>query len=473
MDAAIAPELPHTLEWLNLPAPLRLGALRGRVCLLAFVNLGSAWSQQRLRDLSQLQDRHGDRLQVVAVHAPRFEHERDPRRVHRRLGRQAPNFPVAHDLDWAAWQHFGLEAWPTVLLLDGDGQLRGRFVGASGMQELEARTLALLDGMAAREPAEAPALRRASDPAMPLRHPTGIAVNAGYLYVADSGRHRVLECDHAGRVLRQFGSGGADLLDGPPELAAFQRPQGLCLLRGALYVADRGNHAVRRIDLRSGDVTTVLGSGRAGVPEPGAVTDPRAVSLDQPSAVTLAGETLLVACSGDNRVWRYHLGRHVLSLAAGSGALAVRDGAGPEAAFAEPVALAAVQQRVYVCDGAGSAIRMLDERTGQVTTLVGVDAWEHGRADGARHDARLQDPQAIALDPDAPVLWVADAGNDLLRTLRLGGGELATWALPQRLHNPGGLAVAAGAVWIADTDAHAILRLDIRSGALQHVPVGE
>ncbi|MGN6512698.1 MAG: thioredoxin-like domain-containing protein [Lysobacteraceae bacterium] len=473
MDTAIAPELPHTLEWLNLPTPLRLGALRGRVCLLAFVNLGSAWSQQRLRDLAQLQARHGDRLQVVAVHAPRFEHERDARRAHRRLGLQALNFPVAHDADWAAWQHFGVEAWPTVLLLDGDGQLRGRFVGASGVHELEARAMALLEGLETPDPGEAPILRRASEPAMPLRHPTGLAVNPGYLYVADSGHHRVLECDHAGRVLRQFGSGGADLLDGPAELAAFDRPHGLCLLRGALYVADSGNHAVRRIDLRSGEVATVLGCGRPGVPEPGAIADPRAVPLDQPRAVALAGETLLVACTGDNRVWRYHLGRHVLSLAAGSGALAVRDGAGEEAAFAEPVALAAVQQRVYVCDGAGSAIRMLDERTGQVTTLVGLDAWQHGRADGARHDARLQDPQAIALDPEAPVLWIADAGNDLLRTLRLGGGELATWALPQRLHNPGGIAVAEGAVWIADTDAHAVLRLDTRSGALQRVPVGE
>ena len=89
---------------------------------------------------------------------------------------------------------------------------------------------------------------------------------------------------------------------------------------------------------------------------------------------------------------------------------------------------------MYVCDGAGSAIRTLNERTGQVSTLVGHDPWQHGRTDGARHDARLQDPQAVALDPDAPLLWIADTGNDALRTLRLGGGELATWSLPQRLH---------------------------------------
>jgi sugar lactone lactonase YvrE len=279
--------------------------------------------------------------------------------------------------------------------------------------------------------------------------------------------------DQAGRVLRQFGSGGAGFIDGPPELAAFNRPDGLCLERGTLYVVDGGNHAVRRIDLRSGDVATLCGAGRPGDPVEGTIEDPRAVTLDQPRAVALAGDALLIACCGDNRIWKYDLGKHGLALMAGSGALAVTDGTGAEAAFAEPLALAAVQQRVYVCEGAGSAIRTLNVRNRQVTTLVGQDPWNYGRTDGARSDARLQDPQAIALDPDAPLLWIADGGNDQLRSLRLGGGELATYVLPQRLHNPCGLAVAGGVVWIADTDAHAVLRLDTHSGALHHVPIGE
>ena len=266
---------------------------------------------------------------------------------------------------------------------------------------------------------------------------------------------------------------GPGFIDGPAELAAFSRPHGLCLQRDLLYVADSGNHAVRRIHLRTGDVETLLGTGRPGTPVEGPVPGPRAVALDQPRAVAVSGDVLLVACCGDNRIWHFDLGKDRLSLAAGSGALGIHDGTGAEAAFAEPVALAAVQQRAYICDGAGSAIRTLDLRKRQVSTLVGQDPWNYGRTDGVRSAARLQDPQAIALDPGAPVLWIADAGNDLLRTLRLGGGELATYALPQRLHGPGGLAVTEGVVWIADTDAHAVLRLDVHTGALQHVPVGE
>src|SRR3546814_18422211 len=94
------------------------------------------------------------------------------------------------------------------------------------------------------------------------------------------------------------------------------------------------------------------------------------------------------------------------------------------------------------------SIRSVNERSGQVTTLLGQDTWNFGKADGARVEARLQQPQASALDPDAPVLWIADRGNDALRKLRLGAGELATFELRQPLLAPAGPASAARVVWV-------------------------
>jgi DNA-binding beta-propeller fold protein YncE len=474
MDAAIAPEFPASLEWLNLSSPLRMSQLRGKVCALAFVNAGSAWSLQRLNDLAHLRKRHGDRLNVVAIHVPKFEHERDARRIGRRFNRLKYEFPLAHDPDWTLWQQYGIEAWPTVVLIDGNGQVREHIIGDGAIRDLDARVGKLGDELVpqARNP-DPIEMRRIGEPTLPLSFPMGLAMAGNYLYVADSGHHRILECDLGGRLLRQFGSGGAGFIDGPMELAAFNRPHGICVQHDLLYVADAGNHAVRRIKLRTGDIDTVCGAGRSGAPVPGPVHDPRAVELDQPRAVALSGDRLFIATTGDNRVWSYDLGNPGISLLAGSGALDVVDGQGAEAAFAEPVALSAVQQVVYVCDGAGSAIRSINARSGQVSTLVGQDAWHSGMADGKRVDARLQQPQAIALDPDAPVLWIADSGNDALRCLRLGGGELSSFQLPQRLHSPAGLLVAAGAVWIADTDGHAVLRLDPRNGTLRHLPIGE
>src|SRR5690606_22843141 len=174
------------------------------------------------------------------------------------------------------------------------------------------------------------------------------------------------------------------------------------------------------------------GAGRSGTPREGAVADPRSIALDQPRAVALSGSSLFIATTGDNRIWKYDLGAPGIQLLAGSGRLAVTDGTGVGASFAEPVALAAVQQAPYVCDGAGAPMRGVNLRSGGVAALVGEDQWQVGNADGARTDARLQQPQAIALDPDLPVLWIADGGNDSLRCLRLGGGQLSTIDLPQR-----------------------------------------
>ena len=474
MEAAPAPEFPPGLEWLNTTGPLRMSQLLGRVSALAFVSAGSAWCTQTLVDLGHLRNRYPDRLNVVAVNVPRFDHERDPRRAGKRLARHRFQFPIAHDADWVLWQHLGIEAWPTVVLVDADGRVRERFVGDGQLREIDAAISRLLGETTPRSlNAERIELRRGGEPMLPLRFPVGLAVSGGYLYVADSGHHRVLECDLSGRVLRQFGSGGSGFIDGPMELAAFNRPQGLCIERDTLYVADTGNHAVRRIQLRGGDVGTVVGAGRPGTPREGPVTDPRMVALDQPRAVSLSAGHLFIATAGDNRVWRFDLGAPAMSLVAGSGRLGVVEGKGETVSFAEPCSLASVQQAIYVCDAAGSAIRLANARTGQVTTVLGQDPWTHGNTDGPRTDARLQQPQAIALDPAAPVLWIADSGNDTLRSLRLGGGELTTVELPQRLHAPCGLAVAEGVVWIADTDAHAVLRYDTRDGSLKHVPIGE
>lgn len=475
MDTTPAPEFPASLEWLNLAKPLRMTQLRGKITALAFVNAGSAWCQQRLADLATLRKRHAESLHVVAIHVPRFDHERDPRRALKRLHRLPLDFPIAHDADWVMWQHYGVDAWPTVVLLDGEGRIRDRVVGDTPVRDLDAQVSKLhaeaVPQSANPDPIE---LRRNHEPDLPLRFPMGIVANAQYIYVVDSGHHRVLECTPTGRIHRQFGSGGPGFIDGPMELAAFQNPQGVCLQRDALYVADTGNHAVRRIKLSTGDVDTLVGAGRHGAPVEGVVHDPRSVALDQPRAVAVSPSNLVcIATAGDNRIWAYDLGERSLRLLAGSGAMDMIDGEGPAAAFVGPSALSVVQQILYVCDEAGSAIRSVHLRTRQVTTLVGQGAWRFGNVEGSRTDALLQQPQAIALDGTAPVLWIADSGNDQLRTLRLGGGEVSTISLPQRLHGPAGLAVLNGVVWIADTDAHAVLRFDTGDGSLRQIPIGE
>ncbi len=84
------------------------------------------------------------------------------------------------------------------------------------------------------------------------------------LFIADSGHDRVLITNLDGQIQQSIGSGKPGLLDGTAE-SAFTEPQGMALAPDGrtLYVADRANHALRAIDLGSGHVTTVAGTGEA------------------------------------------------------------------------------------------------------------------------------------------------------------------------------------------------------------------
>ncbi len=471
MNAQPAMDLPKSGIWLNA-APSTLQDHAGRPLVLAFVNAASVWCVQRLLEVLQWQARNPGRLQLLVVQVPRFDFEREPQPALKLLRRHGVTAPILLDAQWEAWRRFGIEAWPTLLLLDAQGQERERLVGAAG--DLERSLSALCEGLAQpRDEDLRPVAETNVEPRLPLRFPAGLAASADRLYVADTGHHRILECTHGGRVLRQFGVGSADLVNGPAADCAFNRPHGLALEREMLYVADTGNHAVRRIHLPSGQVDTLCGTGRAGDPVAGVLSQPWDSPLNHPLDIAIADNQLHIAMAGDNHVWSYDLGIRSLRWRAGAGAVEVRDGGGHLAAFAQPCSVVAVQQVLYVCDALGSAIRSVQLRGDVVQTLVGQGPWEFGNADGSRARAHLQYPQAIAMGSESPLLWIADAGNGCLRMLRLGGGDLTTVNLPRRLHGPAALAVAAGAVWIAETDAHAILRFDPVSGELGHVPIEE
>lgn len=471
MNVQPVQDLPEFAHWLNAPATT-LAELQGRPVVLAFVNAASVWCAQRLVELSLWQSRNPGKLQLLVLQVPRFDCERDPTQALKLLRRQGLTGPALLDADWDGWRRFGITAWPTLVLLDAQGRERERLVGQGG--ELERALHALCEGGSRPLEEDLHGARELNpEPRLPLRFPTGLAVTTERLYIADTGHHRVLECSHGGRVLRQFGLGTADFMDGGPAEAAFNRPQGLVLEREFLYVADTGNHALRSINLFSGQVDTLCGTGRPGEPSAGPVADPRHTALDHPQGLALADNQIHIAMAGDNRIWSYHLGERTLSWRAGSGAIDQRDGSGHLAAFAQPCSVASVQQMLYVCDALGSSIRAMQLRGDLVQTLVGQGVWAFGDQDGPRASAQLQYPQAIALSPDAPLLWIADTGNGRLRTLRLGGGELSTLELPRRLQGPAGLALGGGAVWIAETDAHAVLRFDPVSGVLSDVPISE
>ncbi|HEY0179214.1 MAG TPA: thioredoxin-like domain-containing protein [Dokdonella sp.] len=470
---ATAPEFPVDLSWVNVSRAPRLADLRGRVALLWFWSYDAVNCWNVVPELRQLQEKYDDGLSVLGVHVPKYPHQCDDEPLLRAVNRLQLRHPVANDARHRLWRAYDVGAWPTAVLVDAEGCIAASLAGEGRRAELDVRIAELLEEAALRDlrvyeptlPASRP------EPRGTLAFPTKLLADDERLYVADTGHHRVLECDYDGRVLRRFGSGDAGGEDGEAARACFDRPHGLARHRGALYVADAGNHAVRRIDLSDGRIDTVLGTGRAGRSRPQAA-DAARTSLNTPLDLAVAGDALFVAVAGQHQIWRLDLATRRVSVHAGSGALGLVDGVAADACFAQPSALGVFGGQLVVVDAAASALRAVDLDDGRVETLIGRGLYEFGDAIGARDEARLQNPLGLATDAHG-IVYVADSYNDAIKLLNRRSGEVRALRLSYRLHEPQGLALGGERLWIANTNLHEIVCVDLDDGRVRRVPIVE
>jgi thiol-disulfide isomerase/thioredoxin len=469
-----APALPATLDWINTDAPPTLDAMRGRVTLLSFWTFDCVNCTNLLPDLRYLENKYHDGLSVIGVHTPKYDYQRQAGAVLKAVNRNHIRYPVANDPYYLTWQSYGVQSWPTLALIDAQGQLAALLPGEGRRQEADVLIAQLLEEAAGRDQRvyESGAMSARPEPRMPLQFPAKVLATDSSLWISDTGHNRVLECAHDGRILRQFGSGNPGYWDGRNQDAGFCDPQGLTVVKDVLYVADSGNHAVRRIRLLNGEVSTVVGTGTLGRDLPNEQIEATKLSMSAPTDVAGLGDKLYVAVAGQHQIWQLDLGRNKLSVLAGSGQLGTSDGEGISASFAQPSSLSLIGQQLVVADAASSSVRVVRLLDNRVTTLLGSGLYDFGDANGKRDTARLQNPLAVCADARG-IVFIADSYNGKIKALSLRTGEARSLNLPYRFNEPSGLSLAAGALWIANTNAHEIVRVDLASGQVKSVTIGD
>ena len=298
------------------------------------------------------------------------------------------------------------------------------------------------------------------------------------LFVADSGDHTIREIalDHDGRsgqVVRRFGSGEQGLDDGSAEAARFNEPRGMSYWRGTLYVCDSGNHVVRAIDLARGVVRTVAGTGERATGRVVAGGQALFTPLRSPHAVWAENESvLLVALAGSHQI-AVVLDESVIGPFAGNGVRAVVDGGRAEASFEDPVDLAEGLDHLFIADAAANMIRAVSlGEEPVVSSLAGQP--EPGDVDGSGPEARLRGPSGVAFHEG--LLYVADTGNHRIKRIDpttatcesvIGTGRPGTadgGFAECELHDPEGLAIESGLLYIADRGNAAVRVADLARG---------
>ena len=280
--------------------------------------------------------------------------------------------------------------------------------------------------------------------------PTGVAVDAaGNIFVADSENGTLRRISTTGEVTTFVGlSGSVDLVDGRGAAARFWEPTALAFdAQGNLYVADRGNDAIRKVS-PSGDVTTLA---MCGWDHAGVAVDPWGI--------------VYFVESWESRVGRISPTGNCSTLA-GTYLGWSTDGPGTSARFNKPVGVAVDPSgNVYVADRESHTVRKIAPE-GMVTTLAGR-AGTCGSADGVGSNARFCYPAGVAVDAAGNV-FVADENNSAIRKITP-EGVVTTIASPATATGPGdrlllprGIAIDPGGdLIVADTENGLIRRVTL------------
>jgi hypothetical protein len=181
--------------------------------------------------------------------------------------------------------------------------------------------------------------------------------------------------------------------------------------------------------------------------------------------------------AGSHQIWRYGLKDGVIRPWAGSGRENLADGPLREANFAQPSGLATDGARLFSADSESSSLRVMPlSGQGGVATVIGKGLFEFGDAEGAKETARLQHPLGVFFKDG--LLYVADTFNNRLKTVDSQSGETRFLAgsgaqgfrdgpaAQARFDEPGGLSLAGGLLYVADTNNHAVRVLDLKSGTV-------
>jgi streptogramin lyase len=258
----------------------------------------------------------------------------------------------------------------------------------------------------------------------------------GHMYFVEMQNHVVRRVDaRTGVITTIAGTGQAGFSgdDGPAVKAQLRQPHSIALHGGSLYIADIGNHRIRRVDLASGIIETVAGTGERKLPTDGQPA--RGKPILGPRALYVQGDTLWIALREGNSVWRMDLPPGTLHHVAGTGAKGYSaDGtAARQATFYGPKGVAVSPQgEVFVVDTENQAIRYIDADGARVYTAVGGGPAHRGFAGAGplarRGEVHFARPHGICLGPDG-ALYIGDSENHRVRRVAPeSSSSMRTWA---------------------------------------------
>ncbi|MBD2345802.1 thioredoxin-like domain-containing protein [Anabaena subtropica] len=477
-----APELPHNYPWLNTDKPLSIKELKGRIVILDFWTYCCINCLHVLPDLKYLEQKYRDSLTVIGVHSAKFDNEQETENIRQAILRYDIEHPVLVDKGFRVWQEYAVRAWPTLMVIDPKGYVIGYFSGEGNRDTLEKLIAKIIQehqnqGTINFQELSLNLEKQRQPLITPLAFPGKVLATPVGLFIADSGHHRIVVSDFDGEILHLIGTGKSGLSDGAFEEAQFSAPQGMAfdVENQILYVADTGNHALRRINIKQQIVETIAGTGEQSRnihPHGGVSLE---TALNSPWDLIKVKNNLYIAMAGNHQIWQMDLESGIIKTYAGTGAEGCFDGSLTESAFAQPSGITTNGKELYIADSEISSIRgmrLLESQ--QVRTVCGSGGlFGFGDVDGQGEDVRLQ--HCLGVEYFQNYLWVADTYNHKIKLVSpytgncqtvLGDGSAGLQngqGKNTRFFEPSGLSVMGSYLYVADTNNHAIRHVNLNT----------
>ena len=313
----------------------------------------------------------------------------------------------------------------------------------------------------------------------------GIAVDKnGNIYIAMRDHNIISRVDTHGNMTRFAGTGESGFSgdDGKATEARLKIPAGLTFdKKGNLYIADRNNHRIRKVDTR-GIITTVAGNGTAGFSGDGGKATQAQLSL--PSGVVVDDKGNIYISDRSNDRVRMVDNKGIITTFAGNGVDGYKGDLGPatQAQLSKPFGLALDKKgNLYIADRVSNRVRKVNPQ-GIITTVAGDGGFFFMGDNGPAYRASLAGPTGIVVDKNG-ILYIADRNNNRIRSVDTQGmirtvagtgqqdynGE-AEMARDTNLYLPFGVALDQdGKLLIIDRSHYRIRRINPRSGSIETV----
>ncbi|MEM4231822.1 MAG: redoxin domain-containing protein, partial [Candidatus Nitrosocaldus sp.] len=353
-----APEFPKGFRWLNVKEQLSLAKLKGHIVVLDFWTYCCINCMHMISELTRLEHKYRDKPVVfIGVHSAKFYNEQDAKNIEQAIMRYEIEHPVIVDEGMRIWQMYGVNAWPTIVIVDPLGYIVYKRSGEGQGELIDDVIEVLLDrysstGRIAKEPllmkvgVDTVGVEKANSRSNRLSFPGKLAFSPDgeMLAVSDSNNNRILVLELSNRdgtsnglkarIVEIIGS-NKGFTDGPLSEARFFRPQGVAWADDStIYVADTENHAIRMIDLKERRVSTIAGNGKQGYYSNGGYG--KSISLNSPWDIAYSREyrALFIAMAGLHQIWLYKIDDGIARPFAGSGYEGIVDSTLEHAQFA-------------------------------------------------------------------------------------------------------------------------------------------